>query len=270
MVNIDFCVTTFDRYNLLRQLLDSIFKFYPDAKVTVADQSKEIDWGFYLKWSLKVLPLGYDCGLSRARNELVKNTSRKYLLLLEDDFLFTEETKIEKMVELMDKGDVVGGAVHKPTGYRIPFEHYFSKIDGTIYQVEDGNVWENYKGTKYKETGCVLNFALFKRIVFGDTLWYNKLKLREHQHFFFRLKHQVVFTPDVKIIDNKGRQPTEYKALKGRDQFWKIALEDLGAKKFKYLSGQVVAIENDKVVRYRERPEKNEVPRNKIKKRLQI
>ena len=47
---IDFIITTMDRYKELEELLDSIYKYYPTAKVTVADQSKEKDLDFYEKY----------------------------------------------------------------------------------------------------------------------------------------------------------------------------------------------------------------------------
>jgi len=257
MINeVDFIITTFDRYELLKQLLDSIFKFYPYAKVTIADQSKEIDVEFYNRYydrDLRVLPLPYDCGLSKARNILVKETGEKYKLLLEDDFLFTEDTKIEKLVRLTDIADIVGGAVYNRFGNRLPFEFRFKKENDTIYQIPDENKWDKYLGVNYKDTGCVMNFILFKSIVFNDILWYDKLKLCEHQHFFFRVKNPIVFTNDVKIVDNKREKTPEYKKLRNRNFYWKYALEDLGVKRLKYLNGQVVEIDGDKVITYREK-----------------
>lgn len=254
MKNIDFLITTLDRYELLEELLDSLFYYYPDAKVTVADQSKKIRTEFYNQWpffDIRVIPLPYDCGLSKARNVLVKETTRKYKLILEDDFLFTKDTSIEKLFKLMRVADIAGGGVYRG-GNRLEFEHKFKKIGDTIYQVRDENNYKEFEGIRYKETGCVLNFFLVNSVVFDNVKWYNKLKLREHQHFFYRVKNRIVFTDEVKILDNKGKQSQEYKALKGRDEYWKIALEDLMAKKFKYLSGQCVEIEGDKIVRYRE------------------
>ena len=253
MNEIDFLITTLDRYHLLNELIDSIFKFYPNAKVTVADQSRIIDTKFYNKWrwrDLKVLPLPFDCGLSMARNLLVEETERKYKLILEDDFLFTKETRIEGLLELMDVADIAGGSVYRK-GIRIPFEHYFEKLGDTIYQRPDGDLFMKYKTVKYKPTGCVLNFFLANSIVFKDTMWYNELKLREHQHFFYRVKSKIVFTDDVRIEDNKKENSKSYKRLKGRDEFWKIALEDLKVKKVQYLSGKVVELEGDKIQHYK-------------------
>lgn len=256
MKNIDFLITTFDRYDLLERLLHSIFSYYPNAKVTIADQSKEINTEFYndyVLFNLKVIPMPYDCGLSMARNCLVEKTKRQYKLILEDDFLFNEDTKVEKLLELMDVADIAGGGVYSH-GSRLKFEHYFEKKSGVIYQVPDGDKYKEYKGIKYKKTGCVMNFALFNKVVFERTKWHNDLKLREHQHFFFRVKNKIVFTDDVKIVDGKNGMTPEYKRLKARDEFWKIALEDLEAYKIKYLSGMCFEIEGNKIVHYREEP----------------
>lgn len=253
--NVDFLITTMDRYYLLKELLDSIFMFYPQAKVTIADQSNNKEKDFYKQYSefdVNVKLLQYDCGLSYARNLLVDITERDYILILEDDFLFNKYTRIEWMLILMDRADIVGGAVIR-NGKRLKFEHYFEKKNHIITQVDDGDIYLRHEsGLQYKNTGCVLNFALFNRCVFDLVKWDARLKLREHQHFFYRVKNRIVFTPDVWIIDNRKTAHPEYKRLKGRDQFWKIALEDLGVKKFKYLNGQCVEIEGDAIARYKE------------------
>lgn len=252
---IDFIITTLDRYHLLDELLFSLFKFYPEAKVTVADQSKVINTKFYNKYSnydLRVLPLPYDCGLSKARNTLVDETNKPYKLLLEDDFLFTKDTKIELLLKLMNVADIAGGSVYRD-GVRIGFEHYFRREGDTIHQVKDGDYYRKYEEIFYKPTGCVLNFALFNSLVFDKTRWYDELKVREHQHFFYRVQDQIVYTDEVKILDNKRGNHPDYKRLKARDEYWKIALDDLGVKRIKYLGGKVVEVEGDKITHYTER-----------------
>ena len=103
-----------------------------------------------------------------------------------------------------------------------------------------------------------MNFALYRHEVFHDIMWDRKLKLREHQDFFYRLsktRHKVMFTPDATIIDNKNKQSPEYKALKGRDEFWAVMMKKHGIHKFKYLNGSVVELEeNDLISRSWETP----------------
>lgn len=257
MRDIDFLITAMDRYHYLQPLLDSIFKYYPKAKVTVADQSKEIDTDLYNNWKdrdLRVFPLPYDCGLSYARNVLVENTIRKYKLILEDDFLFTDKTRIEKLRDLMEVADIAGGAVVRQNNKILNFGHYFDLQNETLYQIPDGDKWREHKGIVYKPTGCVSNFALFNRDVFKRVKWDVRLKIREHQHFFYRARNEkMVYTEDVRIKDNKKGSSNEmYKALKGRDRFWKVAIEDLKITKVKYLNGMVVELKDGKIWKYKE------------------
>lgn len=261
---VDFLITTMDRYELLERLVYSILRYYPKATITIADQSKNQDENFYNKWRVNGLSpkirkifLPYDCGLSYARNVLVKNTTKEFKLILEDDFLFTEDTDIEKMRTLAEMFEVVGGRVMRDN-VPIPFEHNFMRQDDVLYQVPDGDYYMEYKGIKYKQTECVMNFALFRSVVFYGTIWDKDLKLREHQDFFYRLSqtmNTVAFTPEVKIVDNKPKkQSLEYKALKGRDEFWAVMLKKHGLRKFKYLNGSVVELEDNLIFRSYEPP----------------
>ena len=311
MINkIDIIITTMDRYDRLELLLNSIYKFYPEAKVTIADQSKDYNEEFYnnlvnTRWNIvknktescmvithhnykeytpnnnltNIIKLPHDCGLSYARNYLVKHTDKPYILLLEDDFLFTEDTKIEKLYELMDVSDIAGGGVYQ-NDIRIPFEFNFKENGDTLEQVSDGDEYINlitkmkleaisekglkqsYKElVKYKQTQCILNFFLAKRLVFNDILWYDKLKLAEHQHFFYRLSretdYKVVYTPDVKIIDNKDHQSPHYTALRTRQEFFAESIRDLGFKRLKYLNGRVAEVNGDNIKYYYEKQSEN-------------
>lgn len=256
--SVDFLITTMDRYDLLDALIRSIYKYYPNANIVVADQSFDFDTEFWFRYKdVKLLILQPDCGLSYARNMLVSNSFKKYKLILEDDFLFTEKTRLDKMLTLVHQFDVVGGAVKKD-GIRIPFEFNFLRKDDTLYQVPDGDDWQRYRGINYKKTSCVMNFAMYKREVFDAIKWDWDLKLREHQDFFYRLSiagGKVVFTPDAEIIDNKSNSPKKsYEALKGRDEFWGVMMRKHGLKKVKYLNGSTVELENGIIHRSYEPP----------------
>lgn len=266
---IDFIITTTERYDKLQNLLDSVFGLYPGAKVTIADQSKVINYEFYKnqKFKLNLLILENDCGLSFARNRLVKVTQRPYVLLLEDDFKFTKETKIEKLYYLMEIGDVVGGAVYNGLN-RFKFEFNFRENGDTLEQVSDNNQFFGYsKKNKsifkldldldnfenldckkslyedfilFKKTQCIPNFFLAKRSVFDKISWNDKLKWAEHQNFFYKLSRQtnfkVLFVPCVKIINDKtNNEIFEFKRLKNRNNinYFRKAMKDIKFKKLK-------------------------------------
>lgn len=269
---VDFCITTFERPHALKRLLFSIADNYPMANVYVADQSKVFDRAFYKKLRSELLTAGlhkrvsvtqlpYDCGLSYARNYLVKNTPNKYKLILDDDMVFIGATEIKKFVELMDefpRVGVVGGMVEQ-TGVEVHFEFDIEKRGDTLYQVKDKGQWRDHKGIKYKRTGCVLNFALMRGEMFNQIGWDNKLKVTEHMDFYYRMKqsaYQIIYTPDVIIDHPPIQRPEGYKDMRQRKEFFETMLKKHGVKRVKYLNGQIVELaEGGGLKRYIEQPE---------------
>ncbi|KAM4843779.1 beta-1,4 N-acetylgalactosaminyltransferase 2 isoform 3-T3 [Thomomys bottae] len=102
---------TFLRPHKLLVLLQSIREYYPDLTVIVADDSEkpmEIkdDYVEYYR-----MPFGK--GWFAGRNLAISQVTTKYVLWVDDDFLFTSQTKIEVLVDVLEKTelDVVGGSV---------------------------------------------------------------------------------------------------------------------------------------------------------------
>src|SRR3990167_8820718 len=108
MNDITFIVSTFERVDCLKNLIKSIKKYYPDVPIFVADDSEEkseIQGVEYYR-------LEFDSGLCIKRNFLLSKVKTKYFLLLDDDFIFTEDTRIEELVRVAELGfDIVGGKV---------------------------------------------------------------------------------------------------------------------------------------------------------------
>jgi len=260
---VDLIITTFLREECLDRLLQSIFRVGLKNSIYIGEQNNR--GGFYsdyysnkyIKGQINVLELPYDCGLSKTRNKLVESTNSPYILLLEDDFEFTDEADIIKMVELMEMDKsigVVGGKVEQ-NNIPINFEFYPEIKDGILYHKSDGDKYKEYKGIMYKETGCVLNFALFRREVFDKVLWDDELKLREHVDFYLRLAQtdwKVIYTPEVVIKDAKVRACEEYRRLKARDQFFIKMMNKHNIHKIKYLNGHCVELKDGKIVKYSE------------------
>lgn len=267
---VDFCITTFKRPQAVERLLRSIAEYYPQANVYVADQNEKLDREFYKKLrndlyaegmakrvSIEHLP--YDCGLSFARNHLVKTTPNKYKLILDDDFVFTKETDIGKMVRLLDanpRAAIVGGLV-KQNGHEIHFE-FVPQIQGdTIVHAHDGNKWKEQDGIKYKPTGCVLNFALMRKDLFNIMGWDPGQKVTEHLDFYLEMKnnaYKILYTPDVIVEHPPIEGEQEYKELRTRDEFIKRLLKKYKVRRIKYQNGQVVELDEDgSIRRYREK-----------------
>lgn len=255
--DVDFCVTYFLRRSGLIRLLESINRYYPRVDVTIANQGDdEINLD-----GCTVFKLPFDYGLSASRNYLVKNTQKPYILVLEDDFVFNNSTDIKIMKELLEKDKDVGvvGGMVKEHGQEVNFEQYFhiDKEKRIMEHVSDGNEYYKYRNISYKETGSVLNFALFKREVFNDIMWDGRLKLADHTDFYYRLqketKWRVLYTPRVYIDTYKDVNSKKYKELKKREDFKKIFFDKHNIDKVRYLNGYEMKYdrEKDKIIKGR-------------------
>ncbi|KAM9208863.1 beta-1,4 N-acetylgalactosaminyltransferase 2 [Dugong dugon] len=102
---------TFLRPHKLMVLLHSIREYYPDLTVIVADDGKEP-----LKINdnhVEYYTMPFGKGWFAGRNLAISQVTTKYVLWVDDDFLFISKTKIEVLVDVLEKTelDVVGGSV---------------------------------------------------------------------------------------------------------------------------------------------------------------
>ena len=258
---VDFCITTIKRPEAIKRLLFSIAQFYPSANIYVADQNERIDREFYkklrtdlanagLQKRLSVESLPYDCGLSYARNHLVTTTPNMYKLILDDDMVFTEKTSIEKMVALMEampSAGIIGGKVTQ-TGNDIHFEFTPEIKDDTIWHLKETPNWKKHNDILYRRTGCVLNFALFRRDVFNSILWDQDLKVTEHTDFYLRMKSlawQIFYCPDVVVDHPPTTRVEDYKQLRTRDEFMVKMFNKHRVKRIIYENGHTVELNPD-------------------------
>ncbi|XP_048416626.1 beta-1,4 N-acetylgalactosaminyltransferase 2-like [Stegostoma tigrinum] len=104
---------TFLRYHKLRVLIDSIRRFYPNMTIIIADDSEvpEKIEGPHIEQYFMPFAKGWFAG----RNLAASQVTTKYLLWVDEDFLFTEDTKLEKLLEVLENTDldVVGGSVDR-------------------------------------------------------------------------------------------------------------------------------------------------------------
>ncbi|XP_073463931.1 beta-1,4 N-acetylgalactosaminyltransferase 2-like isoform X3 [Aquarana catesbeiana] len=102
---------TFLRYDKLRELIKSIRLYYPNIKVIVADDNEKPEKIEDPNVEQYIMPFAK--GWFAGRNLAVSQVTTKYFLWVDDDFLFTENTKIEKLVDVLEGTDLdmVGGSV---------------------------------------------------------------------------------------------------------------------------------------------------------------
>ncbi|XP_044152696.1 beta-1,4 N-acetylgalactosaminyltransferase 2 isoform X2 [Bufo gargarizans] len=102
---------TFLRYEQLRTMLKSIRQYYPDIKVIVADDNEKPEKIDDPNVEQYIMPFAK--GWFAGRNLAVSQVTTKYFLWVDDDFLFTSDTKIENLLDVLEATDLdlVGGNV---------------------------------------------------------------------------------------------------------------------------------------------------------------
>ena len=263
--NITFIVKTFKRYNCLDKFLTSCYQFFPDAQVYIADDNddKEYNQYFYRCFpKAKVFRMPFDSGLSAGRNLLIDRSKRPFIFLLDDDFIFTEKTRLDKFADIMNSDKKIGivGGVCVESGQETHYEHWLELKGGILRHTPDGDKWETRAGVRCKQTGCVLNFSLIRRNLFRDVKWDDDLKIVEHSDFFLQLnkyknKWKIYFTPEVSIIHLKVRDEDYSKYRMRWQMFFTIFFKKWGIHKLVDMNGHTLELlENDTIKKGYEPP----------------
>ncbi|HYC56135.1 MAG TPA: glycosyltransferase [Candidatus Binatia bacterium] len=218
--SVDIIIKTFLRPDCLRRLVDSILSRYPDACVSIADDGNPDQPTLEYYEDLRrrghqVLLLPFHVGTSAGRNALVDATSRPFLLLLDDDFVFTEQTRVESLVEVLEADPNIGvasGALLDDGITLRRYEHRLRLEDGILHYDPILSAPRTIAGHACLDADIVLNFALFRREVFADVRWDHELKTVEHTDFFLRLartRWRVVHVEGV-LADHHRQAPADY------------------------------------------------------------
>ncbi|KAI1892238.1 hypothetical protein AGOR_G00131300 [Albula goreensis] len=121
---------TFIRYDKLQVLIESIRRYYPTVTIVIADDSEHPQpvTGPYIEHYIMPFGKGWFAG----RNLAVSQVTTKYVLWVDDDFIFTANTKVEKMVDMLERTtlDLVGGAVREVTGYTATYRQTIVREQG--------------------------------------------------------------------------------------------------------------------------------------------
>ncbi len=208
---IDFVIKTFLRPRCLARLVDSILARYPAAHLIIADDGDPspealADYERLRQQGHEVLLLPFDVGLSAGRNALVEHARRPFVLLLDDDFAFTESTRIETLVEVMRAEPSIGVAAGSllDDGVRLlSYEYALRLEDGVLHYLPAARAPRLIGGHLCRDSDIVLNFALFRRELFTELRWDPALKVREHTDFFLGLARtpwKVVHVPSVVAV----------------------------------------------------------------------
>ncbi|XP_077369112.1 beta-1,4 N-acetylgalactosaminyltransferase 1a [Festucalex cinctus] len=179
---------TFLRYEKLNNLIDSIRQYYPNVTIVIADDNEHPQKVTGPHIEQFIMPFGK--GWFAGRNLAVSQVTTKYVLWVDDDFIFTANTKLEKMVDILERTslDLVGGAVREVTGWTSTFRHTISVEAGG----EDGDCIHIRRGYHHAIEGfpncvvadAVINFFMARTDKVQQVGFNPRLARRGHLEFF--------------------------------------------------------------------------------------
>ena len=190
-------IKTFERPDKLGVLLKSIKRLYPTLHVIVVDDSEkpiQID-------GVENIHLSYDRGVSEGRQAGLDAVKTKYVLNLDDDYIFTRKTDLMSSLNYLDNNinvDIVAGRV-----IYLPYYTELEYLSNSLMKNNRSNLID--KGTNigglivYEKTA---NFWLGRTEKIKTLGWDKGLKRLDHADFFTRAKGVLVtvYNPEMQML----------------------------------------------------------------------
>uniref|UniRef100_A0A8C4QMC1 Glycosyltransferase 2-like domain-containing protein n=1 Tax=Eptatretus burgeri TaxID=7764 RepID=A0A8C4QMC1_EPTBU len=201
---------TFLRYDDLKKLIASIREFYPDIHIIIADDSEP--WQPITGWRIEHYKMPFAKGWFAGRNLAISQVTTKYLVWVDDDFIFTKDTKLEKLLTVLEDNmlDMVGGAVREATGFSRTYRHKLTisleKEDGYCLQRQGGYYHELAGFPGCVLTDGVINFFLGRTESIRNVGFDPRHKRVAHTEFFIDgVGHLRVGSCDYVIVDHASK-----------------------------------------------------------------
>jgi GT2 family glycosyltransferase len=236
-------VKTFERPRALDRLIRSLRRYYPALRVIVGDDSVTA----FPRLDVDYVRLPVDIGVAAGRNAILELVQTPYFLSLDDDFAFTQQTCIEKLIETLERhdaalvaGDLIRCEQKLPWWIRRTREVYHGLIrrEGESLQLIPGHATS--VGDAYACDVAPHFFLANTEAIRNVGGWFGPLKMDEHQELLFRLKDGglcVLHRPDVSIEHWQDR-PEVYAAFRARD-FLPLVASRHGLRRITDLNGNL-------------------------------
>ena len=254
MAKVALYIKTFMRNPCLFEVVESIRRHGQtlDYRIYVADDGEIDDDRARLYEALErdghcVIRLPFDIGASAGRNAGLEHIDEPYVLRMDDDFVFTAETHVDRMMAILEARPEIGAVAdletqrHEGKGVapgeishgQGALEQYWS----TLWKVPvDLNrlSYEQAGGVRFHRCGFTRNFLLIRRTLLDEIRWDPNLKIRgEHVDFMLQILRRspwdLAFTPDsvhVHAGPAPAAQPEVYQEYRYRDGGYQDILND--------------------------------------------
>lgn len=197
-------VKTFERPGSLRRLLASILgSTAAGCRVLVGDASREPMRAWDGGGRVSFFPLPFDSGLSYGRNYLLERVETPFCVVLDDDLVFTERTRLEVLLEIVARRGFDLAAGEGNLLVRGKPGHANLERRGRRLTLEpDAPPRSLVQGLPVYD--MVSNFFLATTASLRDIRWDERFKVYgNHIDFFMRYsaKYRVTYTGEV-VVDH--------------------------------------------------------------------
>ena len=209
--NVTAVIKSFERPQKLQRLLKSIRRTHPKLNIIVVDDSKvplELD-------GVHLIHLPFDSGVSAGRDAGLAEVKTKYMVNLDDDFIFTRKTKLSRAIDYLEQNpevDLVAGEV--------TYLPYFKRLDYFNHQLMD------YSQTPLFEKGTMIddlrvyekcaNFFIANTEKLKTVGWDKSLKRLDHADFYTRARGKLtaVFDPQIDLLHDQTHFDENYLSMR--------------------------------------------------------
>ena len=235
---------TFQRPRTAARAVEHLRRYYPEIRLLVADDSREA-LAFHHPGA-EVVRLPFDSGISRGRNALLERVETEYFLLMDDDNWFSRQTRLERMLGILERErfDILACHVYlrRYTDRMFPkrrLNGFFMNLrleDGALRMLDE----PHQKTRAWRVCDLVENFFLARtqrvREMGG---WDDRLKVAEHMDFFMRAQRaglKVGYTPRAGVDHvhlHRERASKDYAPFRGyrQDEFRRIWIAQHGIRR---------------------------------------
>lgn len=244
--NISICVSTVRRPYCIQRFINSVRANFPVIPILVGDQNPPIEHldRFYQNAGAKVMYVAEDAGVGVARHAAIAEVKTEYILFCDDDFVFSNETKLEAPVEILEhdrKIDIVGGAVKNFAG---GIDHPFSQIIRWEWFLQFNKqrrhltlisidcltpLRREVNGIPYFITDTALNWKLARRSAFERGAGWDPRYIcnGEHEDFYLNIKENtdigVAYCPGFVVYHHSPEDSSYHLKRNDQDGFKKFS-----------------------------------------------
>jgi len=215
MKDVAILIMTFLRDDALFACVRSVRKHYPDIAIFIADTGHESKRksDFCIDHKCTLFNAGFDAGVCVMKNEGLERIPDKfrYVLVCEDDIVFTAETKLETLKEILERRDRIGIAgclikrVKREGTTDQNYEARLSIARDTIYVRKVAKPqWKKLGDARFFYCDIISNVFMMRREIWREIKWDERYKTTpEHTDYFLLLKRntdwRVAFTDSISM-----------------------------------------------------------------------